>query len=263
MFPNAQPIKPWSAEGDSFSEVCSTLRQQVNSFWVESSNSADDSEDCPSPSSKTDHKSLEKDETPTSTPSNPLLEVSESIVEVADADVSSPPLSLDRQLESLIEMFFASQASSSISPTVNHTNSNSADGLIWKTPVSNIENNETSETIIEQPLVRETDSANTNNIYAPQRAEFDLSSSNESPINTPVAEKNTSNPKITDYWQELPINQVIAEPGGYHLDPQSPSPLIYPQRPPKGRKSLASVELPNFRPNGNQSQVKSQETNNQ
>ena len=27
----------------------------------------------------------------------------------------------------------------------------------------------------------------------------------------------------------------------------SPSPVIYPERPPKGRKSLASVELPNFR----------------
>lgn len=31
-------------------------------------------------------------------------------------------------------------------------------------------------------------------------------------------------------------------------DGNSPSPVVYPNRPPKGRKSMSSVELPNFRP---------------
>jgi hypothetical protein len=172
--------------------------------------------------------------------SSPQLEDSESTAEVAD--VSSPGGSnLDRQLESLIEMFFASQSAPSTSPTVNDTESHPDDGLIWDTLASNLEKNEPLETIIEQSLVTES--------HFP---EFTLSSSNESLINasTPEKEQNIANiPENNDYWSELPKEHFRSEPlGEYHLDHKSPSPLIYPQRPPKGRKSLASVELPNFRP---------------
>jgi len=60
-----------------------------------------------------------------------------------------------------------------------------------------------------------------------------------------------------DYWLDvspktesnLPTDDVLLESFDENTsDNKSPSPLIYPQRPPKGRKSLASVELPNFQP---------------
>lgn len=61
-------------------------------------------------------------------------------------------------------------------------------------------------------------------------------------------------PENDDYWAEIPqINQVDVPNANQNAsgdaanDNPSPSPVVYPQRPPKGRKSLASVELPNFR----------------
>jgi hypothetical protein len=60
-----------------------------------------------------------------------------------------------------------------------------------------------------------------------------------------------------DYWLDpvpvvepnLPMNDFLSPSSDENKsDHKSPSPLIYPQRPPKGRKSLASVELPNFPP---------------
>ena len=62
---------------------------------------------------------------------------------------------------------------------------------------------------------------------------------------------------MEDFWLDispetessLPTNDILPELlAGNTSDNRSPSPLIYPQRPPKGRKSLASVELPNFQP---------------
>jgi hypothetical protein len=69
-------------------------------------------------------------------------------------------------------------------------------------------------------------------------------------VETPVG-------KTEDYWSEvsqltqfeLSANDLSPESLGDNTDDaNSPSPVVYPQRPPKGRKSLASVELPNFRP---------------
>jgi hypothetical protein len=72
--------------------------------------------------------------------------------------------------------------------------------------------------------------------------------------------------EVEDYWSDVPsatevsltedaFIPILSEPIKEKQEDsqetvstqQSPSPLIYPQRPPKGRKSLASVELPNFR----------------
>jgi hypothetical protein len=59
-----------------------------------------------------------------------------------------------------------------------------------------------------------------------------------------------------DYWiqvsqlssVELSDNTDSQEPTNYDSNSNSPSPVLYPQRSPKRRKSLAAVELPNFRP---------------
>lgn len=243
LFPNAQPIKPWSAETDATHDTCSTLRQHLDNSWLEPSTPCADQQDQQNYStsiSEPAEKPSAVDDIEIPIQRSPQLEDSESTAEVAD--VSSPGGSnLDRQLESLIEMFFASQSAPSTSPTVNDTESHPDDGLIWETLASNLEKNEPLETIIEQPLGTES--------HFPA---FTLSSSNESPINASYSEKeqNMANiPENNDYWSELPKAHFTPEPlGEYHLDQKSPSPLIYPQRPPKGRKSLASVELPNFRP---------------
>ena len=58
-----------------------------------------------------------------------------------------------------------------------------------------------------------------------------------------------------DYWSDIPQisaldvlenTQSDNSWNNYDEEQASPSPVVYPQRPPKGRKSLASVELPNF-----------------
>jgi len=63
------------------------------------------------------------------------------------------------------------------------------------------------------------------------------------------------NDETEDYWEEVShypafdVSEnassfdIISNADSHH---NSPSPLIYPKRPPKGRKSFASVELPKF-----------------
>ncbi|MBD2137705.1 hypothetical protein H6F32_08920 [Anabaena sp. FACHB-1237] len=94
--------------------------------------------------------------------------------------------------------------------------------------------------------------------------------SNITPITSPT--NNTSkidHEEMEDYWLDSPsgTQTTLSDDAFISILPesikkeqeekketlspqQSPSPLIYPQRPPKGRKSLASVELPNFRTKG-------------
>jgi hypothetical protein len=58
-----------------------------------------------------------------------------------------------------------------------------------------------------------------------------------------------------DYWEEIshfPAFDLSEKSASFEIisdsehHTNSPSPLIYPKRPPKGRKSFASVELPKF-----------------
>jgi hypothetical protein len=260
LFPNAQPIKPWSAEADSANDTCGCLRQQEDSSWLEPSTPCGEKENYYTPIFESGENLSDVDYAETPTQPSHQLELNE-FVDTA-ADVSSPGSSnLDRQLENLIEMFFASQATPSTSLRVNDTNTHPDDGLMWETLAPKIENNETPEIIREQPLVTESNSPTTSQVSRP--AELALSPSNESPINgsSPEKDQEANTLENNDYWLDLPINNLIPEPlGEYHCDQKSPSPLIYPQRPPKGRKSLASVELPNFRPKGHQSKVNGEES---
>ncbi|MDJ0618173.1 MAG: hypothetical protein QNJ63_15745 [Calothrix sp. MO_192.B10] len=70
----------------------------------------------------------------------------------------------------------------------------------------------------------------------------------------PIVETIAETP-AEDYWSDVPqVSPLEALESAkshnswdeYTEEQASPSPVIYPQRPPKGRKSLASVELPNF-----------------
>lgn len=250
LFPHAQPIQPWSAETDPTHDTCSTLRQHLDNSWLDLLTVSGDAENDSTSISQQDEISSDLDHT--APQPSPQLEFSPSTGEVGEvADVSSPETSnLDRQLESLIEMFFASQPAPSTDTTdikkINDTNTDSLDRLMWGTLESHSEENQSLTNIIEDPSVAES--------HLP---DLKLSLGNQSTIDSPAPENN-------DYLSDLPIGQFTPEPlgeyylGQKYLGQKSPSPLIYPQRPPKGRKSLASVELPNFRPKS-----KVQESNNQ
>ncbi|WP_416233584.1 hypothetical protein [Cronbergia sp. UHCC 0137] len=146
--------------------------------------------------------------------------------EVVESDtvVSSESVELEQQLDSLIQKFFVPQ------------------------PVSSTTENQVVDLDI-PTLTVEND----------QQPEQELEVEDSVPdvqISLPVPEyKKLNTVEIEDYWAEvplpkqsqLPVDDISAEvTGEYPSDYNSPSPLIYPQRPPKGRKSLASVELPNF-----------------
>jgi molecular chaperone GrpE (heat shock protein) len=248
LFPNAQPIKPWSAEGDATSDSCSSFSHKVES-WVEPAQPSTQTTDYSTFIAEPDENLADVDHSFQS-----RLEVDESTDGVADVppvQKSHPePNNLDRQLESLIEMFFSSQPTSSNPPSVNYGNTDTTERSIWESLPENGQGDERPQIIIEQPV---TETNSLNDIYVSPPEDVTVSSSNESLSNAAATEKQTNTsdnqPHIHDYWSDLHTDDFNLQPlGEYSLDHKSPSPLIYPQRPPKGRKSFASVELPNFRP---------------
>ena len=91
----------------------------------------------------------------------------------------------------------------------------------------------------------------------PVKEGFLLSPTQELPIICKSLVHQINTVEMEDYWLDvspstesnLPTNDSLSELLDDNIsENKSPSPLIYPQRPPKGRKSLASVELPNFDP---------------
>ncbi|MEH2067592.1 MAG: hypothetical protein V7K47_05380 [Nostoc sp.] len=223
LFPNAQPIKPWSAEPESLSD-------NLDNSWGEPSPPLPFQRNQPTPTSSSSWNRSVKEDTPT--PAQPLS--SPEIDDSADAAETVSPLespNLDQQLDSLIQMFFTSQPASA-SPAVAakiDVDSNVGDAPVWETLATVLENEEE----VENPQ---------------QQLEVE--------INPPTTTSTASGTKIfveetEDYWSEVPqLTQLdlSASLGDNADDANSPSPVVYPQRPPKGRKSLASVELPNFRP---------------
>jgi len=236
LFPNAQPIKPWSAEVDG--------TNQPSYSWIETTSPPlhrNNSTTSTSPSDDKENPELQIPSTPSQPSSRPDEDES---MEYPKPDVETDSCNIEQNLESLIQMFFAAQESS-VTPTnpptatiVNPTptvgedaHSNQPDVPVWDTPVSSISNLDSDQ-------------------QSEQTVEV-----NVEPIIT--LDQQTNDPESEDYWSEvssttenkLPENDAspfsLTE---YPPESKSPSPLIYPQRPPKGRKSLASVELPNFRP---------------
>ncbi len=251
LFPNAQPIKPWSAEPESLSD-------NLDTSWKESSTPAQHhrSEPAATSSSVWDWSDREDQPTPpqpdTSSEAFPLLEASPIIdnsptqPEVVSTSGSS---NIDEQIDSLIQMFFASAPASTPSLSTIETNLDSDraddDVSFWETSATTIAEDEEPETAQES---NPTISWVLNNTS---------SSANKSSVSptSPIAQTTVS-AENEDYWSEisqlnqvdLPLPDLAQDSSGNDAsDNKSPSPVIYPKRPPKGRKSLASVELPNFR----------------
>lgn len=232
LFPNVQPIQPWSAEPES-------LTDNLDNSWGEPSAPVPFQRNEPTPTPSSSWNWTVKKDTPTPTPAQPVP--SPKIDDSPDTPEAVSPLgssNLDQQLDSLIQMFFISQPASASPPSAAKTNvdSNLGDAPIWETLATILEDDEELENPEEEQLKAEINPSATCST-APY-------------TETPVEE-------TEDYWSE--VSQLTQlELSATDLSPQSsddntndansPSPVVYPQRPPKGRKSLASVELPNFRP---------------
>ncbi|MDZ8081449.1 MAG: hypothetical protein RMX35_20590 [Nostoc sp. DcaGUA01] len=226
LFPNAQPIKPWSAESESLSD-------NPNNSWGEPSPPLPFQTNQATPTSSSSWNWSIKEDTPTSAQpvSSPEIEDSPDTTETVSPPESS---NLDQQLDSLIQMFFTSQPASTSPPPAAKTDVDThvGDAPVWDTLAKILEDDEEVENPQQQLL--------------------------EAEINPPITTSTTSSePKVfveetEDYWSEVPQLTQLELPSESSddnaTDANSPSPVVYPQRPPKGRKSLASVELPNFPP---------------
>jgi len=259
LFPNAQPIKPWSAESESLGDnLDNSLRE---SSATPSHHKTEPPATLSSPWDWSDRED-------TSTPAQPNT-VPEAVPFLASSPIinnspTKPPAvsplgssSID-ELDSLIQMFFASGPAStaSMSTVEIDVDRNQADDVtIWETVAKTVTDDEVTNAVPPQQVAGKN-----NPIVKPfinQEVNYTSSSAKNSPKypSSPV-NQTTSTPENEDYWAEISqLNQVeLSLPdveqdssGDSATDNQSPSPVVYPQRPPKGRKSLASVELPNFR----------------
>lgn len=239
LFPNAQPIKPWSAEPESADDV--------EDSWGQATTPAPFQKSDPVPTASSPWDWPIPNHTPkTPTPSNAAPEIDESYTlptenNVDDASKVPDSTNIDEQLDSLIQMFFASQSAPSV--TEQDVDDEDEETSVW----------ETSATIIEGELETTPKQQQTIDIN-PSTSDAHTGKENNS---SPLFETKLT-PENEDYWSEISqLTQVefpaIDVPQESFADDTTnnkpPSPVVYPQRPPKGRKSLASVELPNFRPN--------------
>lgn len=189
--------------------------EDISSFWLESSSSTPNTWDKPT----SDQLSTADTPSPESTLTSEQPTTKPEIDDATEPKIvsSSDSSSLDEQVENLIQLFFAAQTTSASPPCVENTedmeDAKSDDEVvtpIWKTVATPVEDKK-------EPIIVISPSADTD------------SEENE------------------DFWLDVsPLPPSLSESTETF---KSPSPLLYPERPPKGRKSLASVELPNFRPN--------------
>jgi len=244
LFPNAQPIKPWSAEPESTTENADQVKSEPSLPPPFSSNYA-----VPNPSPIWNWPAKEETH-PASQPATSMEAIEdEPVIQSEEATSVTPSSELDEQIDSLIQMFFASQsgttsATSAVSDP--HPDSQPEDNPVWETWATSVEDDDTApETSPEQPAIKFTE------IIPPTTNSATLSF-NLSPAETTATAPEYFDEAATSVQEvELPSGDLPPEllSDLTDEDTQSPSPVVYPQRPPKGRKSLASVELPNFKPN--------------
>lgn len=212
LFVNAEPIQPWSSNED-FDSVEQNIEILNENITV-----------------------------PQDTPAQP---------EILKAPLQQEPHHVDNlsdQLESVIQMYFISPtapASSEVNIVqdiqdileVPETTSSKEAEDIWDTVGDEVETQ----------LFDFTSQQATKN-----------STNNDTAITPEIVIENNSIPNAVeeDYWAEvsqlthldLPATESPHHPSHNIDDANSPSPVVYPRRPPKGRKSMSSVQLPKFPP---------------
>ncbi|MEA5601801.1 hypothetical protein [Nostoc sp. UHCC 0252] len=242
LFPNAQPIQPWSVESES-------LTDNEDDSWGEPSASIPFQRNEPTPPPSSWNWSVKQKTPKPAEPPAPSSKI--DVPGTPEAVSTSGSSNLDQQLDSLIQMFFTSQSESASPPTTGKTDVDSNDAPVWETLATILEEDEEVENPREAHLEAETNPPPTTSTSwttdsVPSPANSLLVSSTSFNTEPPVGE-------TEDYWSESQLSENDFSPeslGDNPDDANSPSPVVYPQRPPKGRKSLASVELPNFRPKG-------------
>ncbi|MFQ4145691.1 hypothetical protein [Chlorogloeopsis sp. ULAP02] len=217
IFSNQRPIRPWSAESESFEEQSSKLWKEFNSpphRWQNPTT--------PIQSSATDKLGEQAPLTANQPNIEPEINSSTPPATVSSSEQSN----LEEQLNNLFQTFFTVQ------PVSTPPQPTAAEGV--------------------EADVEESDE------ILPQTESFATSSDvNEESVNNDITNHDTNSEDNQDDGietpqllpQDSPGTSVPQQPADDSAHSHSPSPLLYPQRPPKGRKSLASVELPNFRPN--------------
>ncbi|QFS48246.1 hypothetical protein [Nostoc sphaeroides] len=247
LFPNAQPIQPWSAEPES-------LTDDLDNSWGEPSAPIpfQTNEPTPTPSSSWNWSVKQDSSTPAESAPPPKID---DFPETPEAVSNSGSSNLDQQLDSLIQMFFISQPASASPPPVPKTNvdSNQADAPIWETLTTILEDDEELANPQKNQLEAEINPFTTTSTS--WTIDSVVSPANNLPVSSTSPHTETPPEGTEDYWSEsqlthleLSATDLPPESLGDNTNDTSPSPVVYPQRPPKGRKSLASVELPNFRP---------------
>ena len=213
LFPNAQPIQPWSGVTDSEDD-------SIHDPWI------------PPTANISDHYGHEQEPFISQPITNNIETVSTSQI------LPESPLQDD-----ITHQFFASSLSEVISQAtareVNIHHPDEDDTFIWENLVLNLENNPQTEITVKQDVELEVNPLATNENHDQQNLLL-------SPV--PALPMTSTEVEMEDYWLDVVDDESLDHNTSDTSAHKSPSPLIYPQRPPKGRKSLASVELPSFRP---------------
>ncbi|NWF60569.1 MAG: hypothetical protein HXY43_15235 [Fischerella sp.] len=235
VFPNPQPIRPWCVEQESFENNANIFRQEY-----------------PTPTQSSPANLSAQESTPNLKQPPAKSEIDDSITsqKVSFSESSS----LDEQVDGLIQLFFAAQARSASPPPAEKDTEGVED-------VEDVEDDdETVMPVLETVATSLEDVEDDDENVAPvlETVATSLENDEEKPVTAILPSRDTDSKEDGDYWLEaspLSPQQLpgTASPQNSSNDnitkPNSPSPLLYPERPPKRRKTLASVELPNFRPN--------------
>ncbi|NJN08036.1 MAG: hypothetical protein HC815_08555 [Richelia sp. RM1_1_1] len=224
-----QSIQPWSAPSESY--------QIQNDLWQEilTTSAANDSENSIPEESSTWEFSANPDITPTEDLVNDAAAEKTTEQQIVSPSDSSE---LEEKLDNVIQTFF-SQTESGLQKSLPKENVENSSAIIpnWKT------------------VIEPRGTNNDDNLISNIETDQNYSTNNEQTISFTSSMNENSDSETQDYWEEIShfpafdlsdndTSFELINNDEYHTN--SPSPLIYPKRPPKGRKSLSSVELPKF-----------------
>lgn len=165
------------------------------------------------------------------------LSTNSDLTNVNQAASGSESSDLEEQLDTVIQKFFASGTEPVSPQSTEEQDTETSEDV-----------NPTWTTIIEP---RGTNNDEVVNVETHQNSYTE----DEQTVSFTSSMSYINNDETQDYWEEVshyPAFNLSENAANFQItsdtdsDTSSPSPLIYPKRPPKGRKSLASVELPKF-----------------
>lgn len=237
LLPNLQPIQPWSAESESFTdEFGSGGNQSIDACTTISASPPSRSDSSPPIQQDTATPSLEE---PLPTPDASLEDSPTTSESVSSVDSSK----LDNQLESLIQLFFTGGSPSTSPPPAQiHLDSNQTVVSMGESLGTTGENDRS-----------QLPSQENRQLEIPPTAEH-------SPDSYTLPDSSPSQPieweqyllENSRFYQTDSTSDSFTEEVNQGKSPmasrQELPPVVSPPGSPKGRRSLSSVELPNFRP---------------